>query len=325
MPFLYIYSPSDFVTGLPDEQNAQAAGSPTFTLTLLPDANPTLIEVTDDDTVFDEVDGSQVLTSDVTIDGTFYAAGTSINTAYDLINTVSGHKVTSLHFGGDGFQQGAVDGLVSTQPLLPGQSYTFNTERTSHRENNLYDDYVACFTKGTRIRTPFGGRRIETLRSGNLVETLDHGAQPLRWVGQREVEAQGAFAPIRFAPGALGNNRALLVSPEHRMLITDPRLQLLIGTEDALVPAKSLVNGRDVTREEGGTVTYMHLLFDDHEIVFAEGTPSEALLLSDLSLAGLPPDAMAEARALFPDIFAQDVKAARPCLRGYEAELLFAA
>ena len=54
-----------------------------------------------------------------------------------------------------------------------------------------------------------------------VVVTQDEGAQPLRWIGQRTVEATGDFAPIRIAAGTFGNHRELLVSPLHRVLIRD--------------------------------------------------------------------------------------------------------
>lgn len=326
MPYLYVYSPSDFVGGIPAESGAQAAGSPTFTLTLVPGAQPTVIEVTDNDAVFDEIDGSQVVTTTVTIDGVTIPAGTSINTAYDLINTANGHKVTSFHFGGDGYQQGAVDGLVSTVALQPGQSYSFNTERTSHQQNNQYDDYVACFTPGTRITTPDGPRVIDTLCTGDLVQTLDNGAQPILWIGKTEVAAEGRFAPIRVAPGVLGNRRTLLLSPEHRVLLRGAQVQLLFGDEEALVAVKSLVNGCDITREEGGRITYLHLLLPRHEIVFAEGAMTESLLPCETAFRGAAEHAkdFAEARLLF-DEETDAIRAARRCLRSYEGLLLRAA
>ncbi len=80
---------------------------------------------------------------------------------------------------------------------------------------------VACFTQGTLIETPQGPRAIEDIAPGDLVLTLDNGPQPVRWAGQRRVDGRGAFAPIRFEAGAIDNDTALLVSPQHRMLLTD--------------------------------------------------------------------------------------------------------
>lgn len=226
MPFLYIYSPSDFVGGLPDESGSAAAGSPTFTLTLKAGATPTLVEVSDDDLIFDEIDTSQTLTNAINLDGTSYAAGTSVHTAYDLINTTTGAKVTSLHFGGDGYQQGAVNGLVSTVELIPGTSYTFNTERTSHQKNNAYDDYFACFVSGTNILTSKGPLAVQDLKKGDLIETSDGSYSCLKLILSRRFSTQDLqkspkLRPIRIMADTLGETlpkRDLLVSPQHRML-----------------------------------------------------------------------------------------------------------
>lgn len=318
MPFVYIYSPSDFTTGLPDESGAQAAGSGPFTLTLVPGAQPTVLEIADDDTVFDEVDPTQSVASTTDFDGTSIAAGTTINTAYDLINTSTGHKVTSFHFGGDGYQQGAVDGIASTEPLQPGQSYTFNLERTSHQQNNQYADYAACFAAETPIDTPRGPVRAGDLRRGDLVVTMDHGPQPLRGVLRQIVQAEGAFAPVVFPAGTLGGHGALVVSPQHRMFLSGPRAELLFGEAEVLVPAHFFVESGLAHRREGGSITYMHLVFDRHEIVFSNGCPSESFLPTDQK--HLPPRVRQEYAALFnaPGA-ASDVQTARRCLRRHEA------
>lgn len=122
MPYLYAYSPSDFVEGLPAESGAQAAGTPGVTLTLKADTAPAVIELNGNDLVFDEVDSPQSLAQTVNIDSV--AAGTTINSAYDLINSGTGHKATSFHFGGDGYQQGPVDGIASTVALTPEKEIT---------------------------------------------------------------------------------------------------------------------------------------------------------------------------------------------------------
>jgi len=62
----------------------------------------------DDDFIFDEADGSQALAADVNLDGTTDTAGTTIQSAYDLSNSETGHKVTLLHFDGNDYQQGPV-------------------------------------------------------------------------------------------------------------------------------------------------------------------------------------------------------------------------
>lgn len=113
MPVVYIYQASDFVTGLPDESSAAAAGTPVFTLRLSPGATPIAVEITDDDALFHEVDATQSLANGVTLNGTSYAPGDQIKAAYHLTNSLSGHTVTSFHAGPavDGYGQGAVVGI----------------------------------------------------------------------------------------------------------------------------------------------------------------------------------------------------------------------
>ncbi|OAN85046.1 hypothetical protein A8B78_05985 [Jannaschia sp. EhC01] len=317
--YLYVYAPSDFVGGLPDEVSAAAAGTPTFTLQLLPGAVPTVIAVNDDDTIFDEVDATQSLDVAATIDGTTYGAGTTINTAYDLINTANGHKVTSFHFGGDGYQQGAVDGLVSTVELVPSTPYTFNTERTSHLQANPYDGYVACFVAGSRLLTPKGLVPVEALRPGDLVSTLDCGAMPLRWTGKRRVRGVGPLAPVKIPAGWNGLMRDLLVSPQHRMLVTGAGCELTLGCDSALISARQLADLGVACVVPRAQVTYHHVMFDTHEIVLAEGAPSESLLANDRTLTGFAMDAADELRMLFPELSSAPMVPARPILRAHEA------
>jgi len=70
-----------------------------------------------------------------------------------------------------------------------------------------------CFVAGTLINTPQGRRPIEDICVGDFIETADHGPQVVRWVGARKIAGKGRFAPIRFAAGALGNDRPMLLSP----------------------------------------------------------------------------------------------------------------
>lgn len=184
---------------------------------------------------------------------------------------------------------------------------------------------IICFTPGTRIATAQGEVAVETLRPGDLVQTLDHGLQPLRWVGRTRVPALGKLAPVRISRCALGNRRDLLVSPQHRMLVTGWQAAMLFGEDEVLVPAQALVNGRQVTRVEGGMVDYVHLLFDRHEIVWSEGAPSESFHPGQQGWKALDAAARAEVLALFPDLassFAAYGPSARPSLRGFEGRAL---
>jgi len=152
---------------------------------------------------------------------------------------------------------------------------------------------VACvsFTRGTHVTMATGAqRRIETLRPGELILTRDEGPQPLRWLGHSTLRAVGAFAPVRIAAGALNNENDLLVSPDHRLFIYQRSDAIGAGRPEVLVRARHLVNGDSVRRESGGFVDYFQLLFDRHQIIYAEGIAAETLFVDPRSSAALPAD-----------------------------------
>lgn len=185
---------------------------------------------------------------------------------------------------------------------------------------------IPCFVAGTMIATPCGEKRVETLSVGDVVTTRDSGNQVIRWIGSRTVGAKGQLAPIRFQKGAIGNHRDLWLSPQHRVLIAGSFAELLFGEEEVLVAAKSLVNDQTITRQQGDCVTYVHMMFDEHQIVYSEGVPSESYLPGDQTHKLFDTGAMREICDLFPEL---DPKtgggygtAARPILRAFEGRLL---
>lgn len=190
------------------------------------------------------------------------------------------------------------------------------------------ENVFICFTAGTRILTPYGPRPVEDLRPGDLVITADDGLQPIRWTGRRSVPAKGKLAPIRLRAGSIfGNSRDLLVSPQHRMLITGHRANLLFGESEVLAAAKHLIDGRDVLRDPGGEVTYVHLLFDRHQVIFAEGAASESFHPGTQGLDAVTGPAREELFRLFPELRSDPNgygDTSRLCLKRHEARLLAA-
>lgn len=161
---------------------------------------------------------------------------------------------------------------------------------------------VACFTRDTRIITAKGMQLIQDLTVGDLVFTLDAGMQPVRWIGQTTVSAHGKNAPITFEKGALGNTREMKVSPQHRMLLSGWHCEMFCGTEEVLVAAKHLINDQSIRSQSGGTVDYIHILFDNHQIVMAEGIASESFHPGRVGLCAMEQQARAELLALFPEL-----------------------
>ncbi|NPD14243.1 hemolysin [Xinfangfangia sp. D13-10-4-6] len=203
--------------------------------------------------------------------------------------------------------------------------------------NNSYgaiiDDIalLVCFTAGTLIATPEGERPVEQLQAGDLVLTSDGRALPLKWIGARTITAaqqlhDGSLCPVVFEPGSLGDGmpkRRLAVSPQHRMLVSGWKAELWFGESEILVPAISLVNNGSIRQASAAEdVTYVHFLLEEHEIVLAEGAPSESFHPGDHSLQGLESDARNEVLRLFPQLHDAPPMAARPVVRRKLASLL---
>lgn len=188
---------------------------------------------------------------------------------------------------------------------------------------------IPCFVAGTRILTAAGEVPVEQLQSGDLVMTHDDEPQPLRWIGRREVAAQGHFAPIRIRAGSVGAHRTLKVSPQHRVLLRDSRTELLFGEAEVLAATKDLVNDRPVTVCEGGAVDYVHLLFDRHQVVCSEGLATESFLPGPQTSRHFEREIVDEIRARLPEIDPVTgtgyEASARRSLRGFEAQVLLAA
>ena len=151
-----------------------------------------------------------------------------------------------------------------------------------------------CYAPGTLIDTPDGPRPVETLLPGDLVMTLDHGPQPIRWTrsGDQPLEEADVDAkPVLIAAGALGGKlpaQDLIVSPQHRILVGGHRqLQGRFETE-AFAPAKSLTKLKGIRHMKGKTkITWIHFACDRHEVVTANGCLSESLLLGPMVVNGM--------------------------------------
>ena len=132
---------------------------------------------------------------------------------------------------------------------------------------------------------------IEELEVGEKIFTHDKGVQEIRWIGQSTMRATGDFAPVVIKAGALNNMHDLVVSPLHRLFLFQRQDKLGTGRAETLVRAKHLVNGKDVNRLNDGFVEYCQLLFDEHQIIYAEGIAAESLLLDQCAESALPDEA----------------------------------
>ena len=143
----------------------------------------------------------------------------------------------------------------------------------------------ACFLLGTRIQTPGGEIDVEKLCEGDLVRTSSGQARTVKrvfsWKAERGPDHSWDVdvAPVKIARSALAPNvphRDLYVSPEHAIYV-----------DGALISARLLVNGRSIVRfeqHEADELSYFHIELEDHQVIFAEGTPVESFLDEDMPL-----------------------------------------
>ena len=222
----------------------------------------------------------------------------SFNDTAALVTATEGPAIglTSTDIG----QAGAGSSLETTDG---GGSY--DTQDTPDPGN------VTCFTTGTRITTKDGAIPVEHLVQGMQVLTHDGSYKPLQKVFRRAIDsatlrAHPKLYPVRICAGAMGGGlprRDMLVSRQHRMLVSSPIAQRMFDTASVLVAAIKLTEMPGIYVDTSVTsVDYFHLLFDDHEVVFAEDTPSESFFLGAEAIKSLPRDSLLELQTLFPDL-----------------------
>jgi hypothetical protein len=145
-----------------------------------------------------------------------------------------------------------------------------------------------CFVAGTMIACEDGGRRVEALRVGHRVQTQQHGLQTIRWIGHRyfsndEIVADEKLRPVRIAVDALGPRipeQDLLVSRQHRIVMESTAVAELADTDRVLIAAHHLAQLQRISCVcPAKGVTYYHILFDRHEVIFANGVAAESFYL----------------------------------------------
>lgn len=164
---------------------------------------------------------------------------------------------------------------------------------------------VPCFVAGTAILTPRGAVPVESLRAGDLVCTADNWPQPLLWIGGREVVAPAPHhCPVVFP--AMAGRAALALSPQHCVVQTS-------GDQEFFVRARHLAEGgptRARIARGRRSLRYLHLLFERHQVVIAEGVLTESFWPGPQALSALAPRAADEVRRLVPGLRGGPVESA---------------
>ena len=193
---------------------------------------------------------------------------------------------------------------------------------------------VVCFTPGTWLETTKGPCLVEELVAGDKVITKDNGAEPILWVGSRNVSGARLYAmpdlrPVRIRENALGAGQPpgdLIVSPDHRMLVQGQAARALWGEDEVLVAARDLINGTGVTRDMAAkSVTYYHLMLEEHHVLVANGVETESFHPAAARLDAIAEEQRQRLFDVMPDL-AYDPQTygpmSRRVLTGAEAALL---
>ncbi|WP_371170801.1 Hint domain-containing protein [Aliiroseovarius sp. 2305UL8-7] len=196
----------------------------------------------------------------------------------------------------------------------------------------IFGENEVCFARGTEILTDAGPRRIEEIRVGDMLVTRDNGLQPLRWIAASKVASDRRRGNSQLEPIALKADslapgvptKTLQLSPQHRLLLEGPELDLLLDQTAAFASAKSLVNGDSIYEcgDEIADLEYWHIALDQHDVVYANGCPAETLHMGDMSLGTITDAQATELEAIFPGITSTPQPLAHPELRAYEGQLM---
>lgn len=227
---------------------------------------------------------------------------------------------------------------VNGQPDLPNGNTQLTVSELDEGSTQPFPvPPVPCFVAGTLIETDKGPRPVESILTGDQVLCADRGYRTVRWAGSRRIDAgflsaNGRCTPVKFAVGSLGRGlprRDLWVSPQHRMLIRSWQAEMMFGDSEVLVAAKHLVDGNGITWPEcREDVIYVHLLFDQHQIIFAEGTETESFNPGLMNIDAFSRETRAEILSLFPALLEETMSdgpglAARRVLNAHEGRCLW--
>lgn len=216
-------------------------------------------------------------------------------------------------FVGDMQNLGAMDNLVIRSIEL---TTPITTDAAGYNTWQTMSGSAVCFASGTLVRTPEGSVAVEDLHAGDVILTLDDGPRPVALVLRSALPRAGAQASVLIAADALAPGipeRTLAVSPQHRVLIRSAIVARMFGTPEVLLPARLLVGLPGIRRSPAWMpVRYVHLVFDRHHVLWANGAPAESFFPGPQALLALDEHQRAAVLGILPG----PITAARPTPTG---------
>ena len=202
-----------------------------------------------------------------------YEIGVAVlNDGGDVIELSDGTNVAVASYGsgtgGEDFGSD-IDGL-SIQRAPDGGMIFANTEAPTPWVTNN------CLLAGTRILTAHGEQLIENLQEGEQIKTHEGALKTIKWLCIQTINIKHPVNPLRRNPvcikkGSLGHDfpkSDLYTSPGHAMFV-----------DGLLINAGALVNGVNIISTQPiEDFKYYHIELDSHELIIAEGCPTESYL-----------------------------------------------
>jgi hypothetical protein len=214
-----------------------------------------------------------------------FVAGHSLNPAATNVIDLAGVDSSTVDVT-QGSGTGST-GTIAFDDLLGSHTFTLTNivSNGGPWELQVFDDgnqgtqlflSTVCYAAGTRILTASGEVPVEQLVLGDLLVTVDHGSQPIKWIGERRLDLAAhphpdLAAPVRIRKDAFSEGvptRDLLLSPEHCVFV-----------DGKLIPVRLLVNNMTIGQEcLTRHVHYYHVEMPRHSLLLAEGLPAESYL-----------------------------------------------
>lgn len=168
---------------------------------------------------------------------------------------------------------------------------------------------TVCFLTGTKIQTADGPMAVEDLKSGDMIITADRGPMPIIWINSSDhswPEDDDAAKPIMVSQGALGGDlptRDLIVSPQHRIMLSGPDVLAAFGVQEVLAPSKGLTDLPGIREMKGKReATYFHVMLPQHAVIYAEDQPTESFYPGGMALQMMDHGHRIQVNKLFPGV-----------------------
>lgn len=239
----------------------------------------------------------------------------------DLSTLPYGYTILSQTNDADGNSTSGVIGILDANGDVVGKIKFEEIEK------------IVCFTAGTQITTDQGERNVEDLVPGDKVLTRDNGFQEIVWAGSKAISAEmlkaaPALKPVMIEKGALGADlpsQDLMVSPNHRVVVENPAVELMFEESEVLAAAKHLVGKPGIYEVDIPGTDYVHIMCERHEVVLSNGAWTESFQPGDEALAGVDADQREELFSIFPELRTEagreSYSSARMILKAHEAKL----